>query len=610
MPMVTLGRPFWIVVAYLYCCLALPIGARAENYAFLVGIQNYNSDYFQNLNFARDEIEEFALVLQDSGFKKENVVVLTDRTVNNKLLADDLSILSSLRALLANVKRDDTVIVALSGYAVQFSAYPEIQFCPTNADLRESKGEHLAPFRSFYRQLQQCPAEKKLMLADICRAQMLSKKGQEKLEFHLEKFPRPQSMPVPKGISVLFSCSAGQESREAPELRRGIFFHHLIEAWDGAATAGQPLTLTGLASYCRSKVPAYARTKFKTQQLPLLKSDFKGTWALKNFESSVVPTPAVAPFDAAAARKLQRTWSRTLNVPVDATNSIGMRLCLVPPGEFEMGNEDSTAKLILQKPTTPPEWVEDAYPRHRVKISKPFQIGKYEVTREQFSAFVTDAKYITEPQRDGKGGSGYDPETNRLDPSNPKITWRSAGFEQTNQHPVVNISWNDATKFCEWLSTHEKATYRLPTEAEWEYACRAGTVHPFQNGRDLEEVVEFGNVADRTFGDNLLTLPFVRAQDGFLFPAPVGQFRANQFGLHDTHGNVWEMCRDWYDEKYYTKSPPQDPIGPPTGTKHVLRGGSWYDIPTSARSSGRHAELPSSRGASIGFRVLKELPPS
>ena len=139
---------------------------------------------------------------------------------------------------------------------------------------------------------------------------------------------------------------------------------------------------------------------------------------------------------------------------------------------------------------------------------------------------------------------------------NGKYSWRNAGFEQTDEHPVVNVSWNDAVAFCKWLSRKEGKTYRLPTEAEWEYACRAGTTTRYYSGDDPETLAKVGNVADATAKAKFANWKYtIKASDGYVFTAPVGQFTPNAFGLYDMHGNAWQWCADRYGKEYYAMSP-------------------------------------------------------
>ncbi len=171
-------------------------------------------------------------------------------------------------------------------------------------------------------------------------------------------------------------------------------------------------------------------------------------------------------------------------------------------------------------------------------------------------------------------------------------------FEQTDEHPVVNVSWNDAVAFCEWLSQKEGELYRLPTEAEWEYACRAGTTTQFYGGDNPELLSELGNVIDGTFNAKFPGWTLNSANDGYVYTAPVGQFVPNQFGLYDMHGNVWERCSDWCGN--YSAAPLVDPEGPPNKMP-VSRGGSWANAPVAARSAYRTWNDRSHRSIFIGF---------
>jgi formylglycine-generating enzyme required for sulfatase activity len=162
------------------------------------------------------------------------------------------------------------------------------------------------------------------------------------------------------------------------------------------------------------------------------------------------------------------------------------------------------------------------------------------------------------------------------------------GFEQTDEHPVVNVSWNDAKAFCDWLGGKEGKTYRLPSEAQWEYACRAGNTTRYCFGDEESGLGEYAwydkNSGSRTH--------------------PVGQKRPNAFGLYDVHGNVCQWCADWYDDNYYEKSPTDDPAGPSTGTDRVYRGGSRLDDARICRSAYRGKSAPGNRSDFLGFRVL------
>ena len=304
--------------------------------------------------------------------------------------------------------------------------------------------------------------------------------------------------------------------------------------------------------------------------------------------------------------------------PDVATNSIGMKLALIPAGEFLMGSHESLDQIEAKFPglnykTKLEQKILDAdeWPQHRVRITRPFCLGVHEVTVGQFRQFCKDSGYKTAAEADGTGGWGLNRE-GKYEGRKPEYTWQQTGYELTAEHPVVNMTWNDAKAFCEWLSKKEGKKYRLPTEAEWEYACRAGTKTRYASGDEPESVAKMANIADASSVEQgLKQFPdykqfALKASDGHYTPAPVGSFAANAFGLHDMHGNVWEWCQDYYDENYYSKSPVDDPQGPAEGRLHVRRGGAFHTFPLYVRSSFRNWNSPRTRYLNLGFRVARE----
>ena len=285
-----------------------------------------------------------------------------------------------------------------------------------------------------------------------------------------------------------------------------------------------------------------------------------------------------------------------------------MQLVLIPAGEFMMGNAESDNELKKAFPGYEAERIEklsDERPVHKVRITRPFYMGAHEVTIRQFKQFVADANFKVESERDGTGGWGYNPKINYFEGRKPEYSWRNPGFKQLDSHPVVNITWQDAVDFCQWLSRKEGKTYRLPTEAEWEYACRASTATRYSTGSDPESLVDGANLYDASTKKVFMQWEkfAVTRNDGFEFTAPVGSFRPNRFGLYDMHGNVWEWCSDWYDENYFGKSPIDDPQGPKSGELKVRRGGSWHSWPLYVRSSFRNWNSPETRYVLLGFRI-------
>jgi formylglycine-generating enzyme required for sulfatase activity len=249
-------------------------------------------------------------------------------------------------------------------------------------------------------------------------------------------------------------------------------------------------------------------------------------------------------------------------------NTLKMQLVRIKSGTFKMGSPDDDRD-------------KDDYEvaQHPVKITKDFYLGATEVTRGQFEQFVKDAKYKTDAEKAGDTD-----------------TWQNNKESSEDDQPVVNVSWNDARAFCKWLSEKEKKFYDLPTEAEWEYACRAGGKdgEAFCFDKDREKLEDYawfgGNSGNKT--------------------QTVGTKKANKWGLYDMHGNVWEWCKD-SPRKYPTKkeveelkSPIEDPVGPETEDRRVLRGGAWSSNPRDCRSASRDDYPRANRVSNIGFRVV------
>jgi sulfatase modifying factor 1 len=255
---------------------------------------------------------------------------------------------------------------------------------------------------------------------------------------------------------------------------------------------------------------------------------------------------------------------------------------------------------------------------HRVHITHPFYLGQTEVTVGQFRRFVQASGYVPESVADGTGGYGYNPDYDAsksqrgdaFEGRDPRYSWQNPGFAQTETHPVVNITWNDAQALAHWLTAQEGRTYRLPTEAEWEYAARAGTHTRYHSGNAPRSLRAVANTFDASakpfwpqFAKNALA-----GNDGFAFTAPVASFRPNAWGLYDMHGNAWEWTQDLYGEDYYAHSPANDPKGPEEGNVYVRRGGSWHTWALYARASYRNWNSPQTRYTLVGMRLVMEAP--
>ena len=269
-------------------------------------------------------------------------------------------------------------------------------------------------------------------------------------------------------------------------------------------------------------------------------------------------------------------------------------MVLIPPGEFVMGSSaEERARCLEEAAAVGDQWAIDRIstegPRHRVRITRPFRLGRHEVTRGHFRQFVDQTGYKTEAEQDGKGGYGY---VDGKWVQDPRFVWSAdRGFAQTDDHPVVNVSWNDAMAFCQWLSEKEGAEYDLPSEAQWEYACRAGTTTAWYCGESGTGLEEYAWSSASSSGKT----------------HPAGQLKPNGWGLYDMHGSVWEWCADWWTMDYYARSLLNDPSGSPTGSCRVLRGGSWSHRARLCRSANRSYRSPDYRHCHLGLRLASVL---
>jgi uncharacterized protein (TIGR02996 family) len=255
-------------------------------------------------------------------------------------------------------------------------------------------------------------------------------------------------------------------------------------------------------------------------------------------------------------------------VAAEVVNSIEMRLALIPPGCFRMGSPPSeVGRAGYEK-------------AHEMEITKPFYLGVFPVTQAQWQAVMG-----SNPSYFSATGGGED-EVRGLD---------------TSDFPVEMVSWEDAQAFLQRLAALGAEIgawwgYRLPSEAEWEYACRAGASTPFCLGSSLSSR-QANFIGDYPYG-GAGKGPCLRRT------CAVGSYRPNAFGLYDTHGNVWEWCADWFGGDSYGQSAAKDPLGPAGGFARVVRGGCWGSSGQGCRSATRHMDTPSSRSSGMGFRVV------
>lgn len=252
----------------------------------------------------------------------------------------------------------------------------------------------------------------------------------------------------------------------------------------------------------------------------------------------------------------------------------------IPAGTFTMGSPASDVKRVKDEA------------QHKVTL-KAFKMSKYEITVAQFKDFIDATGYVTDADRGVSGFKGSIIWTGTAYEIKAGVNWKcdekgNIRPKSEYNHPVIHVSWNDATEFASWMGCC------LPTEAEWEYACRAGTTTPYNTGNDL-------NTSQANFDENYTYKVNVK-EISTNSTKPVGSYAQNKWGLYDMHGNVSEWCKDWYGS--YVKLDQTNPKGPATGTAHIIRGGGWRRNAQFCRSAIRGSFFPARRDDNIGFRLV------
>jgi len=623
-----------------------------RKWAVVIGVNRYLDPVITSLEFCVPDAQRVAETLAGKcGYENERILLITDDQPQDHLRPLGINLRKQIAGWLKNARPGDTALVFFSGHGF-LDARGQGFLAPKDCE-RENLG--LTGFRidDLRDMLSQCKATQKLLVLDCCHAGGVKEgdppgPSSEQLG---EAFQNAS------GLITLASCSKKQVSHEWKDRRLGLFTYFLTQGLEGGAdfdrnglvdsdelyrytsdkvsiTAQRvlnarqtpvrfiPPSVVGIFPLARVSLPAEPMT----DRLPVTASFhvLRGAASGPPLEGAKVelfyrPGPATRPVALGTAASDEtgyariavelslaqqargeflvtaalgqssnvwklpkfpqsRSYSLYLDLPVQEpaipaspsprltgkafTNSIGMKFVLIPAGEFMMGSPESEE-----------DHSSDGQ-QHRVRITKPFYLGVYEVTQEQYERVMGE-----NPSYFSRTGRGKD-----------HVTGRDA-----RNHPVEQVSWDDAVEFCRKLSTREGRTYRLPTEAEWEYACRAGTQTPFHFGSQLN-----GREANCDG-----KYPYGTQTKGpyFLRTTEVGFYRPNAWGLYDMHGNVWEWCQDWCDGDYYDDSPTDDPQGPTSGSFRVNRGGGWGNPARYCRSANRVGNLPGNEREDLGFRA-------
>jgi len=523
---------------------SLLMPAQASRLALVIGNGNYNPSFNQlglgALANPGNDATDVAKVLQKLGFE---VILRTDATRK------------TMRRAMHNFSQrleqqsGGVGLFYFSGHGFQ---YNNINYLlPLRADIQHSVDIDSESFRANEMLLRMEGANQhgvNLVIMDACRSSIPANFFREGKGFSKGGFT---SMQAPIGSLIAYSTAPNTTSWGGlPNERNSVYTKHLLQALQQKAH----LDIAGLFRQVRKGVIQETR----------------------NTEEIQVPWESTSLTDSFYFA-VQDGGNEPGTVFQDRLKKggVGPEMVVIPAGRFRMGDIQGGGNS-------------DEKPVHWVNIQQ-FAMGKFEVTVGEFRQFVNATYYKTEAEK-GDGCYVYDDGWKKKKDAN----WRNPYFSQNDKHPVVCVSWNDATAYAEWLNQQTGKQYRLPSEAEWEYAARAGTETKYWWGNKIGH--NRANCFENQCGDN------------FKYTAPVGSFDPNSFGLYDTVGNVWEWIADSWSEDY-TNAPNDGKIRTVgvNESYRVLRGGSWDSNSDLTRAALRNRDYPDSRNSDVGFRVVRRV---
>ena len=510
--------------------------------ALLVGVNGYERRGFVDLKWAENDVDAMGPELRRIGFDK---IVTMKGSAPGKLRATREQIDEQLMALLAGVGKRDVVLVMLTGHGQQLpvkradgTTADDAFYCPVDAVLNEP-----ATMVSLSRLTDETLRKwggKNLVLVDACRDGVVdNNKG-------VARGIQGKVVALPEGTAVLFACAAGQRSLERESLRHGVFTHGVLEALRAFDGTSGPLTWSSLVDRVQNTV-----AELNPDQEPI--------------SAGVLPRLVLSSRVGADRVGLTSEGSKAGDLRDD--NGLKMKFRWCPKGRFRMGS--------------PPGEVNRDNDEGQVDVtlSRGFWLGQTEVTQSQWQGVMGS----TMREQMVKAGS-------------------TVASGEGGDHPIYFVDHEEAAEFCRRWAESERAagrlptgwTYRLPTEAEWEYACRAGTT----------TATAFGDTLSSRQANFYGADPYNGADAGpnRRSTVPVGSYRPNAWGLCDMHGNVWEWCLDGKGEALPGGI---DPRGPSSASSRVVRGGSWFNGGWNCRSADRIGNDPSNRRSNVGFRVAR-----
>jgi sulfatase modifying factor 1 len=570
-----------LLIPVVVCSMSLT-AAAAEKYALLIGVTKYEHARMNAspLKYPEDDAKAVADLLKQGGY---TVKVLLGKD------ATKAEIEAALKTFSKEGNADGVVLIGMFGHGVQYDelAYFGPYDTATRAlkdfkgnTLRDKNGQLLqepdpdtmVSMREILDAMTLSRAKNKIMLADCCREDTSQARGRNAFGSNLT------TADLPEGTAALFACSRNEQAYEHDDWKHGAFTRAFLDQVVPIAAQGN-VKAGNLAEKIQETVEAMVQEKArKSQNVTYLNS---GIVDLQLRLPKSLTVEADAPMRTASEKTAPK--SPPISTRSDLmTSSVGMKLKLIPAGSFMMGSDHSMARG-------------DEKPAHRVQISKPFYAGIHEVTIGQTLAWLNSPGVVFRdewidlsdsdcPVR--RSGNGFERNS-------------STKFATSDDQPMQNISWFGAVAFCDWCSQRDpKFKYRLPTEAEWEYMARAGSMTEFPWGNSV-------NAFDANIDGSH---PFGSDTQGpyKALTTKVGSYDPNGWDLFDTVGNIREWCSDFYEESSDRNSGNTIPTEHKSELSRVLRGGSWIANGVDARSARRDHESPHNRNHTTGFRVICE----
>jgi sulfatase modifying factor 1 len=558
---------------FLCACVAVSLSAgsawaEGRKLAIVVGVGTYrgNSGLGSLGQAPENDAVRLGATLQSLGFTVYEMTHSAAKQPGQEKHAPNIAyIRDQIAGVLGypNLGPDDAVIIALHGHGVQFPLVdaeggktPKFYFCPADATIagletaNQVTAEHyLLPLDQLYADLAGCTAATKLLIVDACRN---DPNDPVALRSGLASASLPKLPPPPGGTVAFFSCRPNQQAIQDTERGEGIFTRFLIEGLNGAAD--QPLangppdgivTFGELSTYVANNTYAHVLDKYKVRQSPEL---LFGELDLN------LPLARVAISQEGKQAGEVRSFT-----------DLGVKFCWCPAGSFTMGSPASETDRSSDEEQV------------SVMLSHGFWLGQMEVTQGLYQSVWTATRGF-ELQGD-------------------------ANYRTGREYPLAYISWDEATAFCRMLTERERAAgrlpsgweYQLPTEAQWEYACRAGTTTAYSFDSDAARLSDYGWWGGFSAG-NAMSEPYAHT---------VGTKQPNAWGLLDMHGNLYEWCQDRYGEDLPGG---RDPVVSSGRSDRVLRGGGWNSASRGCRSAYRDGGDPSHRDCDLGFRVALSAP--